>query len=89
MAASVRFVLNPRGIREMLNEDFVRSDLTKRGERVLSQAQAGEPDYSYHIEQAKTDRAVVRVGSDDPEAIYAELNSGNLVRALDAGGGSS
>jgi hypothetical protein len=89
MVARVKFILNPQGVRDLLKEDFVRAELTRRAERVQQQAQAGDPNFTYHIEQATTDRAVVRVGSDDEGAIFAELDTGNLVRALDAASGSS
>ena len=76
-------------MRALLNEGFVREDLTRRAGRVLSAAQAGDPSFDYHIEQNTTDRAVVRVGSDDEGVLFAESETGNLLRALDAGGGSA
>ena len=89
MAVTVtKFVMNGRGMRELLNEDFVRAELTRRADRVLSAAEAGTSEFSYHIEQARTDRAVTRVGSDDPGVLFYESATGNLIRALDAGGGS-
>jgi len=89
MAAKVTQVkLDSKGMRELLNEDFVRDHLTDRAGRVLSAAQAGDPNFDYHIEQATTDRAVVRVGSDDDGVLFAESATGNLLRALDAGAGS-
>jgi len=87
MASTIRFKMNGPGVRELLNEAFVRKHLTDRAERVLSAASAGQPDFNYHIEQAKTDRAVVRVGSDDDGVLFAESDTGNLLRALDAGNG--
>ena len=89
MAAKVTQVkLDSKGMRELLNEDFVREHLTERADRVLAAAQAGDPNFDYHIEQATTDRAVVRVGSDDDGVLFAESATGNLLRALDAGAGS-
>lgn len=89
MAAKVtQFKLDSKGMRQLLNEDFVRDHLTTRADRVLSAAEAGGGDFAYHIEQATTDRAVVRVGSDDDGALFYEANTGNLLRALDAGAGS-
>jgi hypothetical protein len=89
MAVKVTQVkLDSRGMRELLNEQFVRDHLTKRADRVLSAAQAGSEEFDYHIEQATTDRAVVRVGSDDDGVLFAEASTGNLLRALDAGAGA-
>jgi hypothetical protein len=86
MASKVTAVkLDSKGMRELLNERFVRDHLTDRADRVLGAAQAGDPSFEYHIEQATTDRAVVRVGSDDEGVLFAEANTGNLLRALDAG----
>ena len=81
---------NPQGIADMLNSEQVRAELTGRMERVAMTAEAGAGgEFSYHVEQATTDRAVVRVGSDDPHVIFYEQATGNLVRALDAAAGSS
>lgn len=88
MARTVKFVLSSPGMRMMLNETWLRDHLTDRAGRVLSAAQAGDPDWDYHIEQAKTDRAVVRVGSDEEGVLFAESQTGNLIRALDAAAGS-
>jgi len=88
MGTTIKFKLNGPGVRELLNEEFVRKHLTERAERVLADAQSGQPDFDYHIEQAKTDRVVVRVGSDDEGVLFAESDTGNLLRALDAGNGS-
>lgn len=84
------FKLDSAGMKELLNEDFVRDDLTERAGRVLSQAQAGASEgVEYQIEQATTDRAVVRVGSESEGVLFIESATGNLLRALDAGGGDS
>ena len=89
--SSFRGKLNSRGIADVLNSSKVRADLTSRAEAVLSAAQASAPvdtgDYkaSLHIEQATTDRAVVRVVSDVPHVMIVEAKTGNLSRALDAG----
>jgi hypothetical protein len=88
MAAAVtQFKMDSAGMKAMLNEQFVRDDLTTRAGRVLDAAQAGQPDFDYAIEQATTDRAVVRVGSEDPGVLFAESATGNLLRALDAAAG--
>ena len=88
MGTTIKFKLNGPGVRELLNEEFVRKHLTERAERVLSAAQGGSADFDYHIEQGKTDRVVTRVGSDDEGVLFAESETGNLLRALDAGNGS-
>lgn len=87
MAAKVKFKLDSSGIKDMLNESFVRAELTQRAERVLSAAQAGDPNWSYQIVQGTTDRVRVSVGSDDEGVLFAEAETGNLLRALDAGAG--
>lgn len=93
--ARVRVKLNSAGMAELLNSAGVRQDLTARAERVLDAAQAdphdatGTYEASLHIEQATTDRAVVRVASDDvPKAFVLESRYGILARALDAAGGA-
>ena len=85
-----RIKLNSAGVKELLNSEGVRADLTRRAGRVLTAAQLRAPvssgDYkgSLRIIQATTDRAVVRVGSDAPHAGIVEANTGNLARALDS-----
>ena len=91
--ARARIQLDSDGIEELLHSDSVRAELTARAERALAQAQSTAPvatgDYrdSLHIEQATTDRAVVRVVADVPYAWAVEAETGNLSRALDAAGG--
>jgi hypothetical protein len=80
--------LDSQGMQAMLKEQFVRDELTRRAERVLASAQSGLPEFTYQIEQVTTDRAVVRVGSDDDGVLFAEAATGNLLRALDSGGGT-
>lgn len=93
MAAGLeKFVEDPQGIGEMLRSAEVDQVLTVRAERVLTAAQAGaadDPEFSYTIEHVTTDRAVVRVGSDSDGVWFYEAATGNLLRALDAGGGSA
>lgn len=85
-----RVVLDHGGMAELLKSSGVRADLTERAERVLSAAQgdphddSGDYERSLHIEQATTDRAVVRVVADVPYALVVEANFGVLVRSLDA-----
>ena len=91
---SVRIKISYEGIRDLLNDPGVRADLTRRMGPVESAAVAGAPvtsgDYrgSIHIEQATTDRAVVRVVADSDHALFVEAKTGNLARALDAAGGA-
>lgn len=90
MASGIRVVMQGRGIAEILKDDGVRAELTRKAEAVLSAARASAPvasgEYagSLHIKQDTTDRAAVRVGSDVPHALVVEANTGNLARALDA-----
>lgn len=84
-----KFVMSSSGMKDMLNESFVRDHLTDRAGRVRDAAASGDPNYDYEIEQVTTDRAVVRVGSTDEGVLFAESETGNLARALDAAAGSS
>jgi hypothetical protein len=83
-------VLNSAGVKELLNDPGVREELTRRAEQVLARAQDTAPvvsgDYadSLRIEQATTDRAVVRVVADSDHAVYVQAATGHLSRALDA-----
>ena len=92
MAARVK--LNHGGMRELLNDAGVRDDLTRRMGPVLNAAAASAPVASgayrdsLHIEQATTDRAVVRVVADVPHSFVVQASTGNLARALDAAGGA-
>lgn len=80
-------LLSP-GMRDLLNDPGVRGALTTLAGPVLGRAQAGAPvdtgEYraSLRIIQATTDRAVVRVGSDDDKAMVIESRTGNLARAV-------
>lgn len=92
MAARVR--LKSSGMAALLKSGEVRAELTRRAERVLAAAQAdphddtGAYEAGLHIEQAETDRAVVRVVSGDKKGHILEANFGILSRALDSAGGS-
>ena len=94
MATGVRVKVDTAGIGKLLHSNELRGELTRRMNRVLDQAKATAPvvsgDFkdSMHLEQATTDRAVVRVVADSPDAQWAEAHSGTLARALDAAGGS-
>lgn len=86
------FKVNKRGMSELLNSDEVRRELTRMAQPVLAAAKAdphddtGDYEASLHIEQATTDRAVVRVVADDWKAAILEAEYGILARALDAAG---
>lgn len=90
---NVRVKINSSGARALLRSPEVVADLSARGDRVLSQAEALAPvasgrfrDSLDRIVQVRNDRAVVRVGSDLDYARVIEANHGVLVRSL--GGGS-
>ena len=86
----MRTKLKSSGMKELLNSSEVRALVTQPAERVLSAAQSSAPvasgEYrdSLHIEQATTDRAVVRVVADAPHALAVEASHGTLSRALDS-----
>lgn len=88
---AIKVKINHGGMRALLNSSEVRAELTKRAERVLSAAQSSAPvdtgayKDGLHIEQATTDRAVVRVAGGTDHDWIVEANTGNLARALDAG----
>lgn len=84
--SDVRIETSYEGIGELLNSDVVRADLTRRAGSVLAAVQAAESEFAYEITQATTDRAVVRVGSNDPRALFEEAQTGQLARALDSAG---
>lgn len=94
MASRVRVI--SAGARELLNSSEVRAELLRRAERVLNAATADAVNYqvtgnyyrSIGIEQATTDRAVVRVRATAPHAHLVEAKHGTLARALDAAGGA-
>ena len=87
---ATRITLNHAGMGALLNSGEVRAMLTGHAESVLAAAQAdphddsGAYEASLHIEQATTDRAVVRVVADVPYSHVLEANYGILARALDS-----
>lgn len=91
MASGIKVTLKSSGMAALLKSGEVRSELTKRAEAVLAAAQASAPvetgayKAGLHIEQATTDRAVVRVAGSTDHDWVVEANAGNLARALDAG----
>ena len=92
MAASVQIKLNHSGMAALLKSGEVRAALRGPAEAVLAAAQADSHDDTYdyenslHIEDATTDRAVVRVVASDYKAWILEAEYGILARALDAAG---
>lgn len=91
---ATRVKLNSPGMAALLKSSEVRAFITERAERVLAAAKAdphddtGAYENGLHLEQATTDRAVVRVVSGDFKGHIMEANYGVLSRALDAAGGS-
>ena len=75
---------------EILNSSRVRALLTEKAGNVLAAAKADPHDDTFdyenglHVEQATTDRAVVRVVSGDFKGHILEANYGILSRALDS-----
>lgn len=74
--------LHSKGADALLKSREVRAYLTTLAERVLA-AQGPKS----RIWQDTTDRAAVRIGSDDPRALRREADTGYLSRSLDAAGG--
>ena len=89
----MRYKQKSAGIKELLNSDGIRAMLTTKAEGVLAAAQAdphdetGAYEAGLRIEQATTDRAVVRVKGSDWKSGILEAKYGILGRALDAAGG--
>lgn len=91
--ATTRVVFNSKAAEELLKSDEVRAMLRKRAEAVAARARETAPkatlDYrnSIGVEDATTDRAVVRVVARDWKSLIIESKTGNLARALGAEGG--
>lgn len=80
------FKLDSSGMQELLNEGFVADCLLDVAGPVADAANAGAGgEFTYHIEEGRTDRVRVAVGSDDEGVLFYESATGNLLRALDAG----
>lgn len=79
---SLKVRMNHRGSEALLKSKEVRDYLTRLAERV--KARQGRDS---RIWQDTTDRAAVRIGSDDPRALRREADTGYLSRSLDAIGG--
>lgn len=92
--ARPRVRLDRIGVKALLNDAGVRSELAHRMYPVEAAAKASAPiesgayRASIHIEHHTTDRAVVRVVADVAYALAVEARTGNLARALDAAGGA-
>ena len=90
---TTRVVFNSKAAEELLKSPEVRAMLRKRAEAVAARARETAPkdslDYvnSIGVEDATTDRAVVRVVARDWKSLIIESKTGNLARALGAEGG--
>jgi hypothetical protein len=83
MATQVRIELNRAGVRELLrNDPGIRSDLTRRAERIAAAAGDG---FVAHSAQAGAHRARAAVVTETWEAAAAEATHHTLTRAIDAG----
>jgi hypothetical protein len=86
--ARVRLIRS--GVDALLHDKGVTADLTRRAERVLTQARAAAPvdtgafRDSLGVVQAVTDRTVARVVTTDPLGLVKEARFRTLTRALDA-----
>lgn len=85
------FKLNGRGIQSYLDGDHgVEAMLRAKAERVLAAAIAdphddtGDYENGLHLEEAHTDRLVIRIVSGDWKGYIMEANYGVLARALDS-----
>lgn len=88
-----KVTLNHKGMEKMLKSREVRDALRPKAEQVLAAAIAdphddtGDYEASLHIEDATTDRAVLRIVADDWKAPILEAAYGILARALDGASG--
>jgi type V secretory pathway adhesin AidA len=86
--ASVRVKLNHRGMRDLLNSSAARAALEGPAQSVLVRAKATAPvdtgayRDSLHIAEDRTDRVVLRIGSNLDYATTIQANTGHLARAL-------
>lgn len=90
--ARFKVTLNHAGMSELLKSSGVRAMLTTKIQPVYAAAKAdphdetGAYELMLHVEQATTDRAVVRVVSGNWKGHILEAKYGILARALDAAG---
>lgn len=91
MAARKVRLLSP-GMRDLLNAPGVRAELQRRADAVAAAAKASAPVASgayrdsIRVESVTTDRAVARVVAGTDHGLLVESKTGNLARALGAGG---
>jgi len=79
--ARVRATLNRSGVRELLQSDGVREDLERRADNISAAAGSGhEVDSDVGPNRARASVRTVTI-----EAMRAEAESHNLLRAVDAG----
>lgn len=84
----VRIVVHQQRVDDLKRDRSIREDAERRAERVAERARADAPiltgDYrdSIHVEE---DRDGYRVVAGTDHALVVEADTGNLVRALDAG----
>lgn len=85
-----RIVLHDAAIKNLVNDSGVKSDMRRRGERVLAKAQESAPvvtgAYRDGLHLEEIDDGGVRVAGGSDHDIFVEADTGNLARALDAGG---
>ncbi|WP_346844615.1 hypothetical protein [uncultured Rothia sp.] len=73
----IKVTLNKKGIRQYLNSDSVKDELTRRANRIKQKAGEG-----YEINLHKTDRARITISTRTQKARETESKNGNLRRAL-------
>ena len=93
--ARPKIILDHRGMNALLHDPGVQKELERRGEKVAAQARATAPvdtgKYRDSIEvftHQHPTRVAVHIGANDFKAPFIEAHTGNLSRALDAGGGA-
>lgn len=80
---TVRFVLNRKGVRELLRGAEMQADLRRRAQRI---AQAAGPGHEVQVVRGRNRaRATIRTATD--EAKLAQQQTGNLTNAIGAGRG--
>lgn len=92
MARRADVRLDSAGVRELLNDPGVRRILHEHADRVAQVARSTAPVEtgryrdSITVQDATTDRAVVRVRATAPHAHLVEARTGHLARALGSSG---
>jgi hypothetical protein len=89
---AVRFVFNNREIDRIPVHPDVRNELRRRAEKVLAQAKATAPvatgEYRNGLHLEEMPDGSIRVAGSTDHDIYVEADTGNLLRSLDAAGGT-